>query len=61
MNAMDGDGEPEDDPAEKELRDPSMQEELEMFGHLGRSATADLRTLHTTPTIPPGHTERNRP
>lgn len=32
LNAMDGDGEPEDDPTEEELRDPSMQEELEMFG-----------------------------
>ncbi|WP_260853219.1 hypothetical protein [Corynebacterium glyciniphilum] len=32
LNAMDGDGEPEDDPTEEELRGPSMQAELETFG-----------------------------
>lgn len=33
LNAMDGDGAPEDDPTEDELRGPSMQEELAAFGH----------------------------
>jgi hypothetical protein len=32
LNAMDGDGEPEDDPTENELRSPSMQDELLTFG-----------------------------
>jgi hypothetical protein len=32
LNAMDGDGAPEDDPNEDELRSPSMQAELATFG-----------------------------
>lgn len=32
LNAMDGDGAPEDDPTEDELRSPSMQTELATFG-----------------------------
>ncbi|MEU4414859.1 hypothetical protein AB0G00_12670 [Nocardia salmonicida] len=32
LNAMDGDGEPEDDPTEEGLRGPSMQAELLAFG-----------------------------
>lgn len=32
LNAMDGDGAPEDDPTEDELRSPSMQAELAAFG-----------------------------
>lgn len=32
LNAMDGDGAPEDDPTEDELRSPSMQAELVAFG-----------------------------
>ncbi|MFD9551726.1 hypothetical protein ACFWBG_30465 [Nocardia salmonicida] len=32
LNAMDGDGEPEEDPTEEELRGPSMQIELAAFG-----------------------------
>jgi hypothetical protein len=32
LNAMDGDGEPEEDPTEDELRNPSMQAELATFG-----------------------------
>lgn len=32
LNAMDGDGAPEDDPTEDELRSPSMQAELALFG-----------------------------
>jgi hypothetical protein len=32
LNAMDGDGAPEDDPTEEELRGPSMQAELATFG-----------------------------
>ncbi len=32
LNAMDGDGAPEDDPTEEELRGPSMQAELAAFG-----------------------------
>lgn len=32
LNAMDGDGTPEDDPTEDELRSPSMQTELVAFG-----------------------------
>lgn len=32
LNAMDGDGAPEDDPTEEELRGPSMQAELAAYG-----------------------------
>jgi hypothetical protein len=32
LNAMDGDGSPEDDPSEDDLRSPSMEAELSVFG-----------------------------